>query len=122
MVFVTILLALASVQAKVSVLLDSTEEISSDWLFYSSTLQPPAISGWKQVQGENNSISFKVCDNNISADVSNWLWTPFIEGRRDITINVEIRHRIKYCYVPFCKEEFVVYIIVLGNILITKKE
>ena len=114
MIFVTILLALASVQAKVTVLLDSTEESSSDWLFYSSTLQPPSISGWKQ--GENNSTSFEVCDNNSSAVVSNWLWTPFIERGRAMEINIEIDHHIKTCvilghaYMPFCKEEFALFL------------
>jgi len=63
------------------------------------------------VQGENNSTFYKVCDTNIAPNINNWLWTPFIEGRRDITFNVGIRYHIKSCYnVQFCKEEFVLFL------------
>jgi len=110
MIFEIILLALASVQAKVTVLLDSTKDSSAGWMLYSSTLQPPTISGWKQEQGEDNSTSYKVCDRNISADVSNWLWTPFMERGIATEITIDIDYRISSCWMPFCKEEFVIFL------------
>jgi len=104
MIFEIILLALASVQANVTVLLDSTKDFSTGWMFYSSTLQPPTITGWKQEQGKNR---YEVCDRNISADVSNWLWTPFMERGRATEITMKITYRINYCYsLPLCIEEF----------------
>ena len=131
MIFVMMPLILASVQTRVTVLLDSTKESSSGWMLYSSTLQPPTISGWKEVQGKWIYISrtvrtkrntvYEVCDREISEDVSNWLWTPFIERGKASSITIEIEHYIESCSyynysdghsydLPFCKTEFAIFL------------
>jgi len=88
-------------------------------LLYSSTLQPPTVEGWKEVRGRNNSTSYKVCDRQISSDVSNWLWTPFIERGEASSIVIEIDHAMKSCHdyndndgddLPSCKGTFMLFL------------
>ena len=74
----------------------------------------------RTIRTKTNTV-YEVCDREISEDVSNWLWTPFIERGKASSITIEIEHYIESCVyfngsyrhsyeLPFCKKEFVLFL------------